>query len=173
MMTFDDLQRAMSLHNENNDCTVKALAVCRGIPYTEARKICRSYGRRDRDGMRGYQVLRMLSDEFGAERMLYPEMQRLRESIGVSNLTANNITKALKRCGYGDAHVYAMTCDHAIGIRKCEVIDWTAGKRNVIKSLVIVPPAQAEQAAQAFRKLRHRKAKRLGLDPKTGQPLSN
>lgn len=168
MMTFDDLRQAQALHNEHNDCTVKALAVAGGMSYAKAHGICKAHGRRYKRGMSTYQVLQMLDKEYKVDRLLSPEMQRLKDSIGVKHLTANNITKALKRCGYGDRNVYAMTCDHAIGIRQGQVIDWTEGRRNRIKSLVIMPAATVDKV---FRKLRHRKAKRLGLDPKTGQPV--
>lgn len=177
MITFDELVKASNAARETADCTVKALAVTREIPYEQAREICFKFGRRPRAGMSQRKIDYMLKAEAEAERLPHHELDRLRQSIGVQHLTPNNIGKALKRCGYAAWNFYATTCNHAIGIRKGQVIDWTEGRRHRITCLTPVKPVKREPEPEAkpqgFRKLRHKKAARLGLDPKTGLPLNN
>jgi len=169
MMTFDDLRQAQVLHNETNDCSVKALAVSGNMAYAKAHKLCTQYGRKARRGMFGLQIVRMLKAEFNATLLDSDQLQRLKKAVGVKNLTVNNLPKALKACGYGSRNVYAMTCNHALGIRQGEVIDWTDGRRHRIDHVVLMPDVVV--AEKPRKKLRHSYAKRMGLDPKTGQPL--
>ena len=177
MITFDELLKASNALRETSDCTVKALAVTREITYEEAHAICKQFGRRPRIGMSQRRINAMLKAEDNAEPLPHHELDRLRQSIGVQHLTPNNIGKALKRCGYAAWNFYATTCNHAIGIRKGQVIDWTEGRRHRITCLTpvkpVTPEPTPEPTPQGFRKLRHKKAARLGLDPKTGLPLNN
>jgi hypothetical protein len=179
MITFDQLAQESLNHRETADCTVKALAVVREIPYHEAHAICKQFGRKPRAGMSQRKINTMLKAEDNAEPLPHHELDRLRQSIGVRHLTPNNIGKALQRCGYATWNFYATTCNHAIGIRKGQVVDWTEGRRHRITCLIPVRPVKQEQlvisptAPKGFRKLRHKKAARLGLDPKTGLPLNN
>lgn len=43
--------KPMGFEHETNDCTVRALACCTGIPYSEAHAHCKAKGRKDGRGM--------------------------------------------------------------------------------------------------------------------------
>ena len=172
MHTYEQLEKERLARGERGDCCVKALAVARQIPYEKALTITSQYGRPYRRGMYTAQVIRMLRGECGSERLDGHELDRLRQSIGVKNLTPNNVVKALRKCGYGSWRFVALTNNHAIGIDRCEVIDWAEGRKHHITHLFPVRPEPKPEAVKLQRKMRHKKARRLGVDPKTGLPMA-
>lgn len=171
MHTFEQLEIARHAHNERADCCVKALAVSRQISYMAAHKMCAKWGRKNRQGMYNKHIYGMFQTEYNAERLPEHEMDRLRQSIGVKNLTPNNIGKALQRCGYGQWRFFALVRRHAFGIDQGQVIDWTEGRKHQIFALIPVQPEPKQEAPKLERKMRHKKARRLGVDPKTGLPM--
>lgn len=63
------------LMNEKNDCTVRSLAACLGLPYLRAHEMAKSYGRRARQGMNlrdWYWMMKEL-EEAGYVRKLKPK----------------------------------------------------------------------------------------------------
>jgi len=171
MHTYEQLEKERLARGERGDCCVKALAVARQISYEAALTITSQYGRPYRRGMYTAQVLRMLRGECGAERLDSHEMDRLRQSIGVQNLTPNNVVKALRKCGYDSWRFVALVKGHALGIDRCKVIDWAEGRKHYITHLIPVRPEPKAETPTLQRKMRHKKARRLGVDPKTGLPM--
>lgn len=55
-----DTIRGPEYSAERNDCTVRALKLLTGVPYSDAHSLCRSIGRRKYHGMKGSELLRML-----------------------------------------------------------------------------------------------------------------
>jgi hypothetical protein len=176
MITFDLVQRESQAIGERNDCTVKAVSIACQIPYSEAhgylkalgrRKGCgwfpNNHQRRKRGHVSGYiDNLDFLGIEY--------------ERVSVVSKTVSQIEKEL-RTGHYMVHVRG----HVLALVDGKVQDWTEGRRHRIVSVykiknprvhkvedVVISPT----APKGFRKLRHKKAKRLGLDPKTGLPLA-
>lgn len=63
------------LMNEKNDCTVRSLAACLGLPYLRAHEIAKSYGRKAGQGMHNADWYLLLKELEGAGkvRKLKPE----------------------------------------------------------------------------------------------------
>jgi len=177
MITFDIVQRESEALNERNDCTVKAVSIACQVPYSEAhgylkalgrRKGCgwfpNNHQRRKRGHVSGYiDNLDFLGIEY--------------EKVSVVSSTVSQIEREL-RTGHYMVHVSG----HVLALVNGKVQDWTAGRRHRIVSVykiknprkpvtepMVIAPAKVPTG---FRKLRHKKAKRLGLDPKTGLPLA-
>ena len=83
MITFDQLTQESLNHRETADCTVKALAVVREIPYHEAHAICKQFGRKPRAGMSQRKINIMLKAEDNAEPLPHHELDRLRQLLRI------------------------------------------------------------------------------------------
>jgi len=171
MITFNDCAVISSRLGENNDCTVKAVAIACQVPYEEAHEYLRSIGRKWGRGHRwqinGHGYAERL-DKLGIEG----------EEIEVKSKTVKTLARELTKGNY-----MVKVKGHVLAIVDGKVEDWTAGRQHrVLKVMKIKNPRTLQKvedvvispsAPKGFRKLRHKKAARLGLDPKTGLPLNN
>ena len=53
---YSSISRGELYRNENNDCSVQAIAIVCGVTYAEAHEACKAEGREDGDGMRCYDI---------------------------------------------------------------------------------------------------------------------
>lgn len=178
MITFDLVQRESDTIGERNDCTVKAVAIACQIPYKEAHQYLRNLGRKrgcgwyESDHWRGMRHISGYVDnlhKIGVEH----------EQIEVRSKTVSQIVNELK-----SGHYMVKVRGHILALVDGKVEDWTAGRRHRVQKVYKIknprtlqkveePVVISPNAPAGFRKLRHKKAKRLGLDPKTGLPLNN
>ena len=176
MITFQEVQRQSDTIGERNDCTVKAVSVACQIPYSEAHLYLRSLGRQN--GCGWYE-----SDHWRGRRHISGYVDNLKklgiehEKVEVSSRTVSQVERELRT-----GHYMVKVRGHILALVNGKVEDWTAGRRHQIKAVYKINNPRAQKvedvvisptAPKGFRKLRHKKAARLGLDPKTGLPLNN
>jgi hypothetical protein len=53
--------RGTGFGHEKNDCTVRAISKCAGVPYVDGHKLCARLGRKPRKGMTGVQLAGLVS----------------------------------------------------------------------------------------------------------------
>lgn len=176
MITFQDVAQVSDKYGEGNDCTVKAVAIACQIPYEEAHEYLASLGRRKGRGwyhashVRGRRLISGYIDNL--KRLGFKHVP-----VEFQSRTVSQIERELK-----DGHYIVQVNGHALALVNGKVEDWSAGRKHHVKQVwrienprvhkvedVVISPT----APKGFRKLRHKKAKRLGLDPKTGLPLNN
>ena len=175
MITFDTVQRESNSIGEANDCTVKAISIACQIPYREAHQYLASLGRRKGRGwywkthVRGNRLISGYIDNLKRIGFEY-------EQVDFHSRTVSQIERELR-----SGHYLVQVNGHALALVDGKVEDWTAGRKHHVKQVfkitnprlhkvedVVISPT----APKGFRKLRHKKAARLGLDPKTGLPLA-
>ena len=105
--------------NDNNFCTVVALACTKQIKFSEAYDICKANGRKHGRGMMPYQITKMLG-------IRNEDWISCRERYG-KRLTPDTFARMHPKGRY-----YCLTRNHAIAIVDGIVQDWTAGRRNQI-----------------------------------------
>jgi len=175
MITFQEVQRESDNIGEANDCTVKAIAIACQIPYREAHQYLASLGRQKGRGwywkthVRGNRLISGYMDNLKRLHVEY-------ESVEVASRTVSQIERELQ-----DGHYIVQVNGHALALVNGKVEDWTAGRKHHVKQVFRIKNPRVQKvedvvvspvAPKGFRKLRHKKAKRLGLDPKTGLPLA-
>ena len=173
-ITFNDTQRDSDRMGENNDCSVKAVAISTQIGYEKAHAFLAQLGRKPRKGFvpdfdgtrwRGYLNVPVGSEGYvtGLHRIGFKA-----ESIDCwSGKTLGTTAKHLKNGRY-----MVQVKGHVAAVVDGKVEDWTgdSSRRKVINVWRVVP-TDTQKSDKPLRKMRHRKAKRLGLDPKTHQPI--
>jgi len=172
MITFNDCAVISHRLGENNDCTVKAVAIACQVTYDEAHGYLKSLGRKWGRGHHwagnGHGYTERL-DKLGIEG----------EEIEFKSKTVKTLARELTK-----GHYMVKVRGHVLAIIDGKVEDWTAGRQHrVLKVMKIKNPRNLQKieepvvisptAPKGFRKLRHKKAARLGLDPKTGLPLNS
>jgi hypothetical protein len=175
MITFQDVKQISDKYGEGNDCTVKAVAIACQIPYEEAHQYLSKLGRRKGRGwyhathIRGNKLVRGYIDNL--------------EKIGIEYVPVDFNSRTVSQLGreFCRGNYIVQVSGHALALVDGKVEDWTAGRKHHVKQVwrienprvhkvddVVISPV----APKGFRKLRHKKAARLGLDPKTGLPLA-
>jgi len=171
MITFNDCAVISNRLGESGDCTVKAVAVACQVCYEEAHEYLRSLGRKWGRGhhwaANGIGYTERL-DKLGIEG----------EEIEVKSKTVKTLARELT-----EGHYMVKVKGHVLAIVDGKVEDWTAGRQHRVLKVMKIKNPRKHYAIQSdvivadtpkgFRKLRHKKAARLGLDPKTGLPLNN
>jgi len=176
MITFDLVQRESVALAERNDCTVKAVSIACQIPYSEAHTYLGRLGRRrgcgwyEMDHWRGMRHVSGYVDNLHKLGIEY-------EKVEVRSKTVSQIVRELT-----SGHYLVKVRGHVLALVDGKVEDWTEGRRHHVKSVYKIknprlqkveePVVISPTAPKGFRKLRHKKAARLGLDPKTGLPLA-
>lgn len=176
MITFQDVNQISDKYGEGNDCTVKAVAIACQIPYEEAHQYLSKLGRRKGRGwyhathIRGNKLVRGYIDNLEKIGVAYTPVK-------VNSRTVSQVERELK-----DGHYIVQVSGHALAVVNGKVEDWTSGRKHHVKQVwrienprvqkVEEPLVISPVAPKGFRKLRHKKAARLGLDPKTGLPLA-
>lgn len=130
---FQKLMQDACALGENNDCTVKALAVAANIPYAEAHALLAAKGRRTGEGAYqfmyhgilrelGFTVTRVSTDEIQAR---YPKAKT--GGYIYKNITSHHI--ALYPEAWNDGHTYLLQMNGHVGaVRDGKLHDWTVGR---------------------------------------------
>jgi hypothetical protein len=178
MITYNAIQADSLAMREANDCSVCAVSVACQIPYKEAHEYLRSLGRPKGRGwywrthLRGQRLISGYVDNL--KRIGFEH-----EQIEFKSKTVATIGKELR-----EGHYLVHVKGHVLALVNGKVEDWSEGRRHRILNVVRIknprnlqkieePVVISPTAPKGFRKLRHKKAARLGLDPKTGLPLNN
>lgn len=123
-----------AVHQENNDCSVKAIAIACGVSYSEAHSACRAAGRTNRNGTPisvsaraieslGFTIRTVTSLEQRAIVNRYPGVHRNLQSITTHH--PNRFPQA-----WADAHpnMIWVTANHMLAVKDGQVIDWSNSK---------------------------------------------
>lgn len=109
--------------NEDNDCSVKAVAIAGRTTYNIAHALLKAAGRKDRKGCRVSLINSVLEEGLSTTLRDMP-MEVLRKRRG-GGLTSNNIHTVLNK----QRTYIAYTRDHVLTIRNGKLEDWTDGRR--------------------------------------------
>lgn len=172
---FEMLEASSRMHGEKNDCTVKAVAVATGIGYKQAHAHLASLGRKPQRGFvhdfdgtlwRSYRDVPKGSEGYitGMHRIGF-------KATEVKVYEGKTLGKVSRHLGKGNFIIRSN--GHASAVVDGKLIDWASDtNRTRVKQVWRIEPIETPKVVpEKFRKLRHRKAKRDGLDPKTGLPL--
>jgi len=121
-----ELETASTLHAENNDCAVKALAIVTGADYATAHAALAAAGRKRGKGTTQPQQIAALK-RLGFRRVAAPYTSK----------TVKTLAREM-RCvpGVYTAHVRS----HVLAIKDGAVLDWTAGRQHRMKALYRIVP---------------------------------
>lgn len=132
---------ASGRRNENNDCTVRAVAIVTGLPYDQVHAAFSQAGRKHRRGCR-----RSVTEQ--ACKSLGYAMK----SVAHESRTAVTIERE-KRLQTG-RYIIGMTA-HLAGMIDGKLIDWTAGRRKRVNGVYsLTPIAKAVEVVHEFKKFR-------------------
>ena len=120
--------------DEENDCTVKAVAASAEISYSEAHALLKRNGRTNRNGMYHHQYVSAVKDDLGREiiTMGFKEMKSLAETIGCKSLTMNNVVKVLDK----NKNYLVNMHGHVVGVVRGEMADWAKGRKFKVISII-------------------------------------
>lgn len=107
------------IKKDDNDCSVKALAIACNVPYGDAHRTMQMNGRKTNKGAYGYQILRTIRN-LGCD---YVEVLRWKG-------------KTTKTLDLPREHRYlAITCNHALAVQFGLVKDYSATKNMRIEKV--------------------------------------
>lgn len=122
---YEKMNLAAMNNNDNNMCTVIALACCKNWTYEGAYKYAQKHGRKHGCGMIVSKIERMLG-------IKWEDWKWTQELYG-RRLTPNTFAKMHPKGKY-----YCLTRSHAIAIVDGVVQDWTEGRRYQIQRFIEV-----------------------------------
>lgn len=122
--------------NEDNDCTVKAVAAAANISYADSHALLKRNGRKSRTGMYHWQYVSAVKNDLGREvvEMHWVDLKNLAKTIGCKNLTMNNVMKVLDK----NKNYLVNMRGHVAGVHKGEMADWSNGRKFKVISIVEV-----------------------------------
>lgn len=151
--TYRDMKAEAGLHNETNDCVVKAIVATTGESYAKVHKLCSEYGRINRKGTSmgriakpvlrdlGYKIIVWGYDShYWADGTLsgiirsYPGGH----SKAYQKITTHHPVRFAKQWSFAKGKSFiALTTRwrHALAIVDGEVHDWTVGRANRIDEM--------------------------------------
>ena len=113
--------RAGASLNEDNDCSVKALAIAARVSYAMAHKACAKHGRKPKRGMYTQDILETASHTLNCRVELKID---LRQRNG-SRYTVKTIAPLLNK-----GHYLVFVRGHVLAVVDGKVEDWTANRRD-------------------------------------------
>lgn len=109
--------------NENNDCTVKALAIAAEISYSKAHAILKNRGRKNRQGFKTEIVIEEL---LGMGKAVKEVTQLIVGSI--------KTVRAFQERGFKDKYLIRVE-GHVLCSKDGQIHDWTNGRCHRIKNV--------------------------------------
>lgn len=142
---FNQLSEESFKLNENNDCTVKAMAVLTGKPYAEVHAAFKAAGRKDRQGADfwiqkkaaealGFSLRRLTREDEQAIIAQYPGAQK-----GLANITTRHpvrFAKVWQQLPPMMLHVRA----HVAAFKDGKLHDWSVNKAMRVIDIYVVEP---------------------------------
>ncbi len=127
--TYEACVAESEKHNEDNDCSVKAVAIAARVPYDLAHKALAMFGRKHRQGAStGSIAAAFMSIK---AKMVSVDYEMIRKRNGGRTLTVNNIVPHLNK----SRHYILYTAGHVVAVKKGVVQDWTEGRRHRVISI--------------------------------------
>lgn len=181
-ITFEQCNKRTAELGETNDCTVKAVAIATGEGYDKAHAHLKSLGRKPRkgffwhqDSVVGWKNYPVNQYPLGTEGYITGLHRLGYKATEVTDFDAKTVISLERDPKLAKGRYIIEVRRHALAMVDGQVIDHSKGTRRRPNKIWKIEPIETQQVApkvEGFRKLRHRKAKRLGLDPKTGLPLN-
>ena len=151
MNAYEELRKAND--NKRADCAVIALALLTDNDYSKVEALLADFGRKKNSGTKLNMIMAALAELKPDKFPLMeadPYSQPLENYLpnvyyeflnegylervgGRSRLTVNRIAKERK---YKKGKYLLITCNHALAMIDGEVLDWSKGKRNVVKLII-------------------------------------
>ena len=125
MNKYERICKTSEKLGEENDCSVKALAIAGGVTYQKARAALRKHGRKKGEGAYNSQI------NNAAHSLGIRTIRSWPRTINDRMYTAKSITKVYPKGSYilsYSGHVAAMV--------NGEVMDWTTGKGHKVMSVI-------------------------------------
>ena len=119
---YKKLNKSSHMYDEEDDCAVIATAAVCGITYKKAHTMCKKAGRKNKDGMLTYTMIRMLEENgyYIESNILHPKQPN------GHGYTAKTIEKALKL----NKRYLVFLKDHVFAMIEKDIIDTYARNRN-------------------------------------------
>lgn len=124
--TASSINEASRLHGENNDCTVRAIAVSTGVDYSTVHTALAKRGRRRGRGAYERQWLPAIKDV----GFTYTDV-----TAQFDGRTCRSIEPELRRKG---GTYIVKVARHAVGFDGEKFIDWAAGRLNRVKNVYAI-----------------------------------
>lgn len=128
---------------EDNDCTVKAIAITTGVPYKKVHAALKKAGRKDGKGATTFQMW-SACEKLGFKMVAIPKVDFLKKypkSANLKNITTNHPEKFNKV--WKDGKNYIFSCSkHVAAVVDGVNHDWTVGRFMRVKTVYEVVPAK-------------------------------
>ena len=132
---YEDLDKGSTSFNEQNDCSVKAVALICNISYSDAHALLKKFGRKDRDGTRrtitrdaiesmGIKLVRVKRDFFISQ---YPKY--------TSTTVTTKHPKTFPDVWKNGKMYLCHTVDHDLVINDGVTCDWSHNRHLRIKTI--------------------------------------
>lgn len=128
---------------ENNDCTVKAIAITTGIPYKKVHAELKKVGRKDGKGATIWQM-QNACEKLGFKMVAVPKknfLEKYPKSTNLKNITTNHPEKFNKVWKDGKKYIFS-TAKHVAAVIDGVNHDWTLGRKYRVKIVYEVVPAK-------------------------------
>jgi hypothetical protein len=137
---FQSLSQEAALHNEKNDCWVKAFVVATDCTYAEARGTLGAFGRKPRHGMYRAAGLNALAHKGVNAAYVNPaDMIAKYSKAKTGNYVYKSVTPhhvELYPEAWNDGHIYMLfTNGHVLTVKNGKVHDWTRGRSFRVVSI--------------------------------------
>ncbi len=127
--TYKKCMEESAKRNEDNDCSVKAVAIAGRVTYDLAHKTLEMYGRRHRKGASvGAIAAAFMSIQAS---MIEIDRDKLIKRNGGRTLTVNNIVQHLSK----SKNYVLYIAGHILAVKNGQVQDWTEGRRHHVTSI--------------------------------------
>lgn len=138
---WDAMATASAAHNEHNDCTVKALSAATGIDYADCHKAMAKAGRKNRRGCHFHITGRDAAKALGFKMETVPDSKYSAKTM----ITAER-DRALKSGRY-----VLRVRGHVAALVDGKIVDWSQGRRHIIKSVYQFTPIAAAPAPKVHK----------------------
>lgn len=129
--------------NENNDCTVKAIAITTGVPYPEVHAALKKAGRKDGKGANIYQM-QVACKALGYRMVSVPKekfLSKYPKSANLKNITTHHPEKYNKVWKDGKNYIFSVT-RHVAAVVDGVNHDWTVGRFKRVQAVYEVTPVK-------------------------------
>jgi len=127
---WDTMATASRAHNENNDCTVKALTAATGLTYDECHHALAKQGRKPRRGCNFHTMGKRAAKELGF----------LMEALDWRDYDAKTCISAERDRKLAKGRYVLQVRGHVAALVDGKVVDWSQGRRHRIRAVYAFTP---------------------------------